>query len=215
MSSFKNDRIAGLYAIADTSVRQGDDLREAVTRAIQGGARLIQYRDKGHGHLHRQVEAAGLLGICRQLGVPLIINDDVDLTLTIGADGVHLGKDDADPVEVRHRLGDGAIIGVSCYNDLERARTLAKMPIDYLAFGSVYPSHIKPDAVRAELDLLRQARALFDLPLVAIGGITADNAAPLIDMGIDAVAVITDVFARKDPFEAAQRFSALFRKRDK
>jgi len=86
---------------------------------------------------------------------------------------------------------------------------------DYLAFGSVYPSRIKPDAVRAELDLLRQARTLLDLPLVAIGGITADNAAPLIDMGIDAVAVITDVIASEDPFEAAQRFSALFRKRDK
>lgn len=200
----------GLYAIADTSVIPADQLVRAVARAVQGGAAMIQYRDKSGEPQRRRFEAQDLMTLCRPLGKPLIINDDVELAFEVGAAGVHLGRDDGAVADARARLGDGAIIGVSCYNELERARQAAADGADYVAFGSFFPSPTKPGAVRADRDLLLAARAELGLPVVAIGGITPENGAALVEAGADLLAVITGVFGRDDIEGAARAYSRLF-----
>jgi len=198
----------GLYAITDGPRA---DLIAACAAAIEGGARMLQYRDKTDDHARRRDEAVQLATLCVKHGVPLIINDDVELAAEIGAAGVHLGKDDADIAAARRRLGDGAIVGVSCYDSLERAGDLAAAGADYLAFGAFFPSPTKPNARRATPDLLRSAKRM-GKPLVAIGGITPDNAQPLIETGADFIAAISGVFAAMDVESAARRYAALFHK---
>ncbi len=190
----------GIYAITDGPRA---DLVAAASAALAGGATLVQYRDKGGDALRRAGEARALLEACTRHSVPLIINDDIDLATAIGADGVHLGADDAGIPEARQRLGHAAIIGVSCYGSIERARQLAAAGADYLAFGAFFASPTKPLAARADLDILREARTL-GLPLVAIGGINADNARLLIDAGADLLAVISAIFGAND-IESATR----------
>lgn len=201
--------IRGLYAVtpdlADTA-----SLVDKVERALAGGARLLQYRNKSVDAHTRRTQASALLAVCRQKGATLIINDDVELACELKADGVHVGADDADLAVARARLGTTAIIGASCYDDLERAQRAARQGADYLAFGSFFASSVKPGAVRAPLSLLPAARTL-GLPLVAIGGITLDNAGALIDAGADAVAVISALFATPDPAAAARGFCRLFK----
>ena len=196
----------GLYAITDGP---RSDLIEVCTAAIAGGAAMLQYRDKTRDDARRREEAAALSSLCAKSKIPLIVNDDVELAAAVGAAGVHLGEDDADIASTRARLGPNAIIGVSCYDSLERARELAASGADYLAFGAFFPSPTKPHARAATLQLLRDARAL-NLPLVAIGGITAANGAALIDAGADFLAVISAVFGARDVREAARELSALF-----
>lgn len=196
----------GLYAITDGP---RPDLLAAVKAALRGGAAVLQYRDKTADSARRAFEARALRELCARNEVPFIINDDVDLASSTGADGVHLGEEDANIAQARERLGAGAIIGVSCYDSIERARQLAAAGADYLAFGAFFPSPTKPNARRATLDLLREAKPL-GLPLVAIGGITPDNAQPLVDAGADFLAVISGVFAQGDPEAAARRFAKLY-----
>jgi len=203
-------RLSGLYVITDAALVGGAQLVPAVKAALQGGARLVQYRDKSQDAARRRQEAEALCRLCHAHNALLIINDDVQLAADCGADGVHLGKDDAGIQAARTRLGPTAVIGVSCYNDLARAHEAKTAGADYLAFGSFYPSTIKPQAPRATLDLLRQARCELQLPLCAIGGITAGNAAPLLAAGADLVAVISDVFAADDIEAAAGRYRTLF-----
>ncbi len=196
----------GLYAITDGP---RPDLLAAVEAALCGGAVLLQYRDKTHDRERRLHEAQALFELCRRHDVPLIVNDDVDLAYAVGAAGVHLGEDDADIAQARERLGSGTIVGVSCYDSLERARRLAAAGADYLAFGAFFPSPTKPNARRATPGLLGEAKPL-GLPLVAIGGITPDNARPLIEAGADYLAVISGVFGGNDPFGNAERYKKLF-----
>ncbi len=200
--------LRGLYAITN-----GDNvprLLERVAAAIAGGAVVVQYRDKSADNSRRENEARDLLVLCRSYGVPLIINDDVALAATIGADGVHLGCDDAAVDEAQQVLGDGAIIGVSCYNNFDLAMAAQQAGASYVAFGRFFASHTKPDAVPASLDLIRQAKAQLSIPVVAIGGITPDNAAPLIDAGVDMLAVVHGIFGQADPEQAARRYTQLF-----
>jgi thiamine-phosphate pyrophosphorylase len=203
-------RIVGLYAIADTAYLDDDALPQAVAAVIEGGARVIQYRDKTHDVTRRTRQALMLAALCRQHGVPFLINDDVALAADIHADGVHLGRGDATLAEARARLGAQAIVGVSCYNELERALAAEAAGADYVAFGSFFASRTKPGTVRADLGLLRSARARLHLPLVAIGGITPENGAILIQAGADALAVIEGVFAQPDVRAAAARYARLF-----
>lgn len=201
--------VRGLYAITDEGLTQRELL--AKTReVINGGACMIQYRSKSTDQQQRDREARNLLSLCRQLGVPFIINDDIMLAKDCGAQGVHLGAED-EPVErARAVLGAHAIIGVSCYNDLNRAIIAQHAGADYVAFGSFYPSPTKPDAVHAPVDLIRQAKAQLCIPVVAIGGITLQNAPELITAGTDAIAVIHGLFGQADPGRAAHRFAQLF-----
>lgn len=199
----------GLYAITDASLA-GDALAEQVEAAIAGGARVIQYRDKGDDARRRETEARALLAVCERHGVPLLINDDLALAARIGAHGVHIGRDDGALADARARLGTDAIIGVSCYNRLELAQQAAAEGADYVAFGRFFPSTTKPGAVQASPAVLAAARRDLSCPLVAIGGITAENGRPLIEAGADMLAVIRGVFAAPDITAAARRIAQLF-----
>ncbi|MEO7062662.1 MAG: thiamine phosphate synthase [Dokdonella sp.] len=199
--------LCGLYAISDGPRA---DLFDACAAALEGGAAILQYRDKTGDPGRRCHEATTLQALCARHGVPLIINDDVELAVQVGAAGVHLGEDDGAFASARARLGEQAIIGVSCYDSLERARHFAAAGADYLAFGAFFASPTKPAARRATPELLQAARA-FGTPLVAIGGISADNAQALIVAGADAVAVISALFGAPDVRAAARQLSNLFR----
>jgi thiamine-phosphate pyrophosphorylase len=196
----------GLYAITDGP---RPDLLAVVEAALRGGAALLQYRDKTADAARRASEARALRALCAHHDVPFVVNDDIELALAAGADGVHLGEDDGDIAAARMRLGAAAIIGASCYASPARARQLAAAGADYLAFGAFFPSSTKPNARRAAPDLLREAKPL-GLPLVAIGGITPDNAQPLVAAGADYLAAISGVFAQVDPEAAARRYAALY-----
>jgi thiamine-phosphate pyrophosphorylase len=202
--------IAGLYAIADTSVVAAARLIASVTAALEGGARLVQLRDKGALGVERFSAARQLSDLCRTHGALFIVNDDIELARAVHAHGVHIGRDDASLIAARSRLGPDAIIGVSCYNDLERALAAEAAGADYVAFGSFYPSATKPEAVRADTTLLRRARMALHCPIVAIGGITPENGGDLIAAGADALAVIQGVFGQQDIAAAARRFNQLF-----
>jgi len=203
-------RIAGLYAIADTELLAADRFAPAVQAAIEGGAALIQYRDKLRLLPRPIVEEVRTL--CRARGAPFIVNDDIELANTVNADGVHVGRHDVSIVAARERLGPDAIVGVSCYGDLARALGAEAAGCDYVAFGSFYASTTKPDAVRPPLSLLTQARAQLRVPIVAIGGITPENGARLIRAGADALAVIAGLFQAPDITSQARRYAALFTK---
>lgn len=196
----------GLYAITDGP---REDLLAVVRAALEGGATLLQYRDKTHDSERRLREARALATLCREFSVPLIINDDVALARASAAAGVHVGEDDAGIAEARATLGPGAIIGASCYDSLSRARDAAAAGANYLAFGAFFPTPTKAVTRRATPPLLREARAL-GLPLVAIGGITPDNGGPLIAAGADFIAAISGVFGSADVRAAARRYARLF-----
>jgi thiamine-phosphate pyrophosphorylase len=204
------ERLRGLYAITDPRLCRGPGLLEAVAAAIAGGARVIQYRDKGTDGERRLAEASELALLCRRHGVPLIVNDDVELAAAAGADGVHLGRDDPRIAAARARLGAGALIGVSCYDRLDLALEAQAAGADYVAFGRFFPSNSKPLAVPADLPLLRAARPMIHLPIAAIGGITPDNGGPLVTAGADLLAVIQGVFGAGDVTAACRRFAPLF-----
>jgi thiamine-phosphate pyrophosphorylase len=183
---------------------------EQVSLAIDGGAVMIQYREKHLSREERGAEAESLATLCRERDIPLIINDDIELAAACGAAGVHLGRDDVPVSRARRRLGRQAIIGVSCYNQLEHARAAAGADVSYVAFGRFFPSNTKPGAVPALPALLAQARREINLPIVAIGGITPENGAGLIHAGADLLAVIHGVFGQPDIRAAAQAYAALF-----
>jgi thiamine-phosphate pyrophosphorylase len=200
----------GLYAITDSHLIPEDKLTGQVAAAIRGGATVIQYRDKSSSPAQRQQQAAALVSLCHDHGIPLIINDDVELAVAVGAHGVHLGKADSTVRSARKQLGANAIIGVSCYNELERAVEAASEGADYVAFGRFFPSQSKPDTVTADPELLRQARQRLGIPVVAIGGITSENGQPLITAGAQLLAAIHGVFGQADVQAAARRYAELF-----
>jgi thiamine-phosphate pyrophosphorylase len=184
-------------------------LVEAVAAAIAGGARIVQYRDKSGDSDRRLVEASALRALTLAHNVVFLINDDVALAQAVAADGVHLGREDGAITSARMALGDEAIIGASCYNDFALAEQAVLAGADYVAFGAFYPSKTKPQAVPATPALLARARAELALPLCAIGGITVENAPPLLAAGVDMLAVISAVFAAPNIAAAAQDFAAL------
>ncbi|MFD0725453.1 thiamine phosphate synthase [Lysobacter brunescens] len=181
----------------------------AQVAAVLPQAALLQYRNKLAAPGLQRVQAEALAGLCRDHGVPLVINDDAALAQAIGAAGVHLGEHDGDLAAARAMLGDEAIIGVSCYDDPARARAGAEAGASYIAFGAFFPSGTKPNARRAAPGLLRDSAGL-GLPRVAIGGITPDNARGLVEAGADLLAVIGGVFDAPDPVAAARAFRACF-----
>lgn len=211
MESSKAPGIEGLYAITPDSADTAELLRR--TRLVlEGGARVLQYRNKSADAVLKLAQAAALRELAREFAVPFIVNDDAHLAEQVDADGVHLGATDGDLAAARAMLGKRRIIGVSCYNRIALAREAVGAGADYVAFGAFFPSGVKPAAVRADAGLLRQARAELAVPLVAIGGITAQNGAVLVQAGADALAVISALFDALDIPSAAQDFSKLFTK---
>jgi thiamine-phosphate pyrophosphorylase len=176
---------------------------------LKGGVAAVQYREKTGDVALRFEQASELLPLCRKYGAPLIINDDLRLADLADADGVHLGSEDAGLREARIILGPNKLVGVSCYQSLELARQAQADGADYVAFGSFYASPTKPQALRAPLPLLHEAAEL-KVPVVAIGGITAENAAEIIEAGVDAIAVISALFDAPDIEAAARELNRLF-----
>lgn len=208
MSLNPNARISGLYAITPDEPDTPELLRKA-RLALLGGAGVLQYRNKIAAEMLRLQQASALRELTREFAVPLIINDDVMLAKKVAADGVHLGGSDGNLSDARAVLGSGKLIGMSCYNRLALAHAAVQQGADYVAFGSFFASTVKPDAVVATTDLLRQARREIAVPLVAIGGINLRNGAQLLVLGADALAVISAVFGAKDIQAAARQFANL------
>lgn len=182
-----------------------------VRQALEGGARIIQYRDKISPFEQQVIFAKQLKKLCENHQAWLIINDSIELSIACQADGIHLGKDDCALDQARARLGEQAIIGVSCYNDLTRAQQLQRAGANYVAFGRFFPSCTKPNAPQANIATLHQAKQQLQIPIVAIGGITQANGQELIDAGADSLAVIQGVFAQPDIRQAAHDISRLFK----
>lgn len=200
--------IRGLYAITpDTD--NSEQLIEQVSAALDGGARILQYRNKGSDAVRRLWQANILKSLAQSRGAIFIVNDDVALAEAIRADGVHLGRDDDAIAAARARLGEAAIIGASCYNSLELARSAVAAGASYVAFGAVFASGTKPGAVHAPLSLFADAASL-GVPRVAIGGITTDNAGQVVAAGADAIAVIGGLFDGDGIAERAATLAALY-----
>jgi thiamine-phosphate pyrophosphorylase len=199
--------VRGLYAITQTDNKSGNTIINEVTAAIKGGAVIVQYRDKNPQA--SVFVASELVKLCHQHEIPLLINDDIELAKQIGADGVHLGREDGAITQARMELGEDAIIGVSCYNSVELAQTAQLQGATYAAFGRFFPSTSKPLAAPAEIETLRLAKRELSIPLVAIGGILPGNGAQLIAAGADFLAVIGGVFDRQ-PEQSARAYQALF-----
>lgn len=202
-------RIAGLYAITP-DLADTDDLLYRVRAALAGGARVLQYRNKTANPELRLTQGRALQALCAARGVPLIINDHLDLALAVDAAGLHLGGEDGDIKTARLQLGPDKLLGASCYDRLDLAEAALAAGADHLAFGSFFASSVKPDAVRPPVDLITRAKLHFNVPVVGIGGITPANAPQLIAAGVDAVAVISAVFAAPDIEAAACEFQSLF-----
>jgi len=200
---------SGLYALT-RETEDTADLLGKVEAALAGGVAAVQYRDKSADVARRHEQASELVALCRQFGVPLIINDDLRLADLADADGVHLGREDGSLKEARIILGKDKLIGASCYQSLDRARAAQAAGADYVAFGSFFPSPTKPDAGRADPALLRAAAQAIQVPLVAIGGITLASAPALLDAGADSLAVLSALFDAPDIRAAAHDLNLLF-----
>jgi len=203
----------GLYAITPDE-SDALCLLEMSARVLAARPILLQYRNKSASPALRLEQASRLLALCRLAATPLIINDDLELALELGADGVHLGRDDGDVALARRALdalGPGRIVGVSCYGEWERAVAGAAAGADYVAFGAMFASVTKPEAPQAPLELLTRARRELkpDVAVVAIGGITLENAGLLFEAGADLVAVVSDVFGADDPTARAAAYRSL------
>ena len=204
-------KLRGLYAITDSELLKGK-LLPYVEAALKGGARLLQYRDKSSDDARRLREAETLRELCNRYGAALIINDDAELAARLGV-GLHLGQGDGSLSVARALLGRKAIIGGTCHAQLELAEAAAKEGASYVAFGRFFNSTTKPGAPSADIELLAAEKAKINLPIVAIGGVTLDNAPTLIAHGASMVAVVHGLFSADSAAEVERRaraFSALF-----
>jgi thiamine-phosphate pyrophosphorylase len=201
-----------LYVITDSEIAQQakQPIESLIEQAIAGGARIVQYRNKNAPTKIQHQEALRLAQMCHEHQVTFLVNDDVDLAMAVNADGVHLGQGDLHITSARQRLGAKKIIGITCHNELVLAERAQAAGADYVAFGRFFPSRSKPEAPAATLNTLIQAKQCLQLPVCAIGGITAANAPQLIDCGVDMLAVIHAVLAAADIEQAARQFANLF-----
>jgi len=203
--------LSGLYAITDDKLMPANQFLAKAEAALKGGCRILQYRaDKNAARHQRMQQATDLRSLCNQYQCTLLINDDITLAKLVGADGVHLGQGDAPLDEARKMLGQKAIIGITCHDSLQLAQQAELGGADYVAFGRFFPSETKPEAPPAELNILRQARELLNIPIVAIGGITLQRAAHVIEHGAHMSAVIHDLFAQENIEQQANAYRNLF-----
>jgi len=206
----KNPDISGLYAITPDMLDTAA-LVDATKQVLAGGVQLIQYRNKIAGQSLLREQAEQILQQCRTYGIPLIINDHLDIAIELDVDGLHLGQDDISVSTARHQLGCDKIIGVSCYNRLDLAIRAQAEGADYVAFGAFYTSRTKLNTVTAPINLLCQAIPKITVPIVCIGGIDLSNAVTLIEQGCDAIAVSNSLFQANDIQSKTEQFSGLFK----
>lgn len=203
--------VRGLYVITPDTLDPVEVLSVQVAKAIRGGAVMVQYRDKRHRGTELTTRIEKVRGVCKLARIPFILNDDPLLARRCDADGVHIGQHDTSIEEARRVLGKTKIIGVSCYDSLALAKNAQSMGASYVAFGSFFPSRTKPQARRASIALLQEAKLRLAIPIVAIGGIKPRNAMALISAGADMLAVIDGVWGQADAERAARSYSRLFR----
>jgi thiamine-phosphate pyrophosphorylase len=201
--------LSGLYAITDDSLL-GNHLLPAVEAALAGGCRVVQYRNKEADRNKQLAEANALLILCNQYSAKLLINDNAQLAADVSAHGVHLGQDDMPIAQARALLGHQAIIGITCHDSLALALEAQQAGADYVAFGRFFSSSTKPSAPPADLSVLRAAKAQLTIPVVAIGGITLDNAPSVITAGADMLAVVGDLFSGADITDRSRAYCKLF-----
>lgn len=206
--------LKGLYAVADVESIGISNIKQAVQLIVQAGIKIVQYRDKNNSTSTRLKCAEELKSITSEQSCMLIINDDVQLAKIINAEGVHLGTDDCSIKEARSILGDNKIIGASCYNIFDKAKIAERNGADYVAFGSFFPSPTKPNAAKADIDLIVRAKKELSIPVCAIGGITKNNIAQVLDAGVDMVAMISALFNTQDPKDMAVDYLELINKFD-
>jgi thiamine-phosphate pyrophosphorylase len=187
-----------------------DRLLDVTRQALDAGAALVQYRNKTASGALRQEQAAALLALCRRHGRPLLINDHMDLCLALDADGVHVGGSDAPVAAVRSALGPSKVVGASCYGEFALGRAAEDAGASYVAFGGFYPSRVKVYEVSTSPQIVARAKLQLRVPVVVIGGMTAENARPLVGIGADMVAAISSVYLAAEPFAAAREFANLF-----
>ncbi len=202
-------RLRGLYLLADESIRPFAHWRPWLPELLAQPLALVQYRAKSLPGVQRETHARALLDACERAGVPLLINDDPALAAAIGAQGVHLGRDDAALAAARGLLGPQALIGLSCYDDVARAAAGAAAGANYVSFGRLFPSTTKPGASPARLATIRQAREQLSVPVCAIGGITPDNASAVVDAGAELLCVGAGILAAADPVAAAHKLATI------
>ncbi len=188
----------GIYALTDEHLLPDPVLVPAAERALAAGITLLQYRNKLGDSATRRRQAVELLDICRRYSVPLIINDDIELCADIGADGVHLGQQDGSLSAARKLLGSNALIGITCHQSLDLALSAESEGANYVAFGRFYPSSTKPGAPAARPEILTEANKQLTIPMVAIGGVNAENGGSLITAGADMLAVVGGIFGSDD-----------------
>ena len=203
--------LRGLY-IVTPDWDDTDKLLDITEKALKGGAALVQYRHKTAGAEQRLEQAKALQALCRRYDVPFIINDYVDLCLELDVDGIHVGGTDESVAAVRAKVGPGKIVGASCYGEMDLVRQATKEGADYVAFGGFYPSRIKKYEVTTPVSIVGEAKKeLPDVPSCAIGGITLENAVPLVKQGVDMISVISSVYMVDDPEAAARSFADMYR----
>lgn len=202
--------LRGLYVITDKKLIPREEFVTTVEKALRGGANIVQLREKDTPRDEVVSLGKALLKVTRKYGVPLIINDSIDLAKEIGADGVHLGEDDPMVSHAREALGGDRIIGVSCYGRLERGLNAERDGADYVAFGTPFFTPTKPERTPTSFDVLREAVSRIKrIPIFAIGGITPENADSVLETGVDGIAVITAVFGSGDPEKAARKLASI------
>ncbi len=202
--------LKGLYAITDERLISEQDFDKKVEQALLGGANIIQYRDKSNDTKKRQQQALSLRQLCEKYNALCLINDDIQLAKKVNAHGVHLGKNDASLFTARNILGEEAVIGVSCYNDLSLALSAEKNGADYVAFGAIFSSVTKPDAIIAGINIIAEAKRHLSIPICSIGGITEKNIKQVIQSGSDMTALIRYLFSQKDTKQTAYKLSQYF-----
>jgi len=203
-------KLRGIYAISDENLLPGESLISAVEQALQAGVSLLQYRNKKADPATRNEQGSKLLALCHNYNVPLIINDDVALCANLGANGVHLGQADGSLQAAREELGPAAIIGITCHESLDLAQAAQEGGASYVAFGRFFASATKPDAPPANKSILSEAKRQLDIPIVAIGGINAENGGSLVDAGADMLAVVGGIFGRSNIEQEVRSLNTLF-----
>ncbi len=201
--------IAGLYLLADESIRPFADWTTLMPALLRSGVRLVQYRAKQIPAAQQRAHAEQLLGWCREQKIPLLINDDVRLCQDIGAQGVHLGRSDGAVAAARQALPAGSLVGHSCYADLNRARSAIAQGASYVSFGRLFASSTKPEASPAGLDIISRASAQLNVPICGIGGIDADNALRVRTAGAQLLCVGAGVLGQPDPVAACQKLATI------
>lgn len=199
----------GIYAITDCENITADELLNKTESILSVGVALFQYRNKTEDQKNKRALAIELQSLCQQYKTPFIVNDDLKLAKEIAADGIHLGQHDTDIDTARGVLGD-KIIGISCYNDFNRAVIAEQSGADYIAFGSFFPSATKPGAAKANIELIIKSKEKFNIPVVAIGGITPENGKQLINAKVDFLAVINGIYSTDDAATSTLAYNNLF-----